>query len=114
MTLMLLAAGSVFAQVSVGIRIGPPPPVRVVRVRPRSPGPEYSWIAGYWYPVGSRYKWHDGYYTRPAYAGATWVAPRHENQMYYNGYWKGDRGEVRHDHKWDKGNHRNRDYNHDR
>src|SRR5438132_12091528 len=36
--LMLLAAGAVFAQFSVGIRIGAPPPVRVVRVQPRSPG----------------------------------------------------------------------------
>uniref|UniRef100_Q026R0 Uncharacterized protein n=1 Tax=Solibacter usitatus (strain Ellin6076) TaxID=234267 RepID=Q026R0_SOLUE len=109
---MLLAAGAVCAQISVGIRIGPPPPVRVVRVQPRSPGPDYTWIAGYWYPVGNRYKWHEGYYTRPAYRGARWIEPRHEGGTYYNGYWKGDRGEVRHDHKWDKERGHNRDYNH--
>src|ERR1022692_4292587 len=44
---MLLAAGAVFAQVSVGIRIGPPPPDRVLRVQPPSPGAGYVWVAGY-------------------------------------------------------------------
>ena len=111
--LMLLAAGAVFAQVSVGIRIGAPPPDRVVRVQPRSPGAGYVWVAGYQYPEGNRYKWHDGYWTRPAYSGATWVAPHHDGQEYHNGYWNGDHGQVNHDHKWDKEKGRNRDYNHD-
>jgi hypothetical protein len=109
--LTLLASGVVFAQISVGIRIGPPPPPRVVRVQPPTPGPEYLWVAGYWYPVGNHYKWHDGYWTRPAYAGARWIAPRHEGGMYYEGYWEGEHGQVRHDHKWD----RDRDHrDHDR
>ena len=34
---MLLTAGLGFGQVSVGIRIGPPPAPRVVRVRPVAP-----------------------------------------------------------------------------
>lgn len=73
---MLLASGSVFgAQVSVGIRIGPPPSPRVVRVLPRKPGPEFVWVEGYWYPVGKRYKWHDGHWTRPPYPGARRVGP---------------------------------------
>jgi hypothetical protein len=93
------------------VRIGSPPPPRVVRVQPRSPGTDYVWIAGYWYPVGNHYKWHDGYYTRPAYNGAHWVEPRHDGQQYYQGYWEGDRGQVAHDHRWDKRSDRNRDYN---
>jgi hypothetical protein len=113
MALMLLAAGAVFAQISVGVRIGAPPPVRVVRTQPRSPGADYAWVAGYWYPVGNHYKWHEGYYTRPAYSGARWVEPRHDGKMYYNGYWEGPRGQVAHDHGWDKGKGHNRDYNHD-
>ena len=111
--LMMLAAGAVFAQISIGIRIGAPPPPRVIRVQPPSPGAGYSWIAGYWYPVGSHYKWHDGYWTRPAYAGARWIEPHHDGQRYFEGYWDGDRGHVAHDHKWDKGHDHNRDYNHD-
>src|SRR4030095_2237857 len=55
------------AQVSFGIRIGAPPQPRVVRVLPRRPGPEYTWIDGYWYPNGKRYSWHAGYWTRPPY-----------------------------------------------
>jgi hypothetical protein len=109
--LMLLAAGAVFAQVSIGVRIGAPPPVRVLRVQPRSPGGEYSWVGGYWYPVGNHYKWHDGYWTRPAFNGARWVEPRHDGQQFFAGYWDGDRGRVDHDHRWDRGRDRNRDYN---
>lgn len=117
MILMLLGAGATFAQVSIGIRIGAPPPPRVVRVQPRSPGEGYTWIAGYWYPVGSRYTWHEGYWTRPPYEGAHWMAARHDGTRFYEGYWEGERGRVNHDHKWDKGHEKDtRDYNrgHDR
>ena len=62
---MLLASVSALdAQVSVGIRIGPPPHPRVVRVQPAQPGPGFVWVDGYWYPDGRRYRWHDGYWTR--------------------------------------------------
>ena len=110
--LMLLAAGAVFAQLSVGIRIGAPPP-HAVRVQPRSPGAGYVWVAGYQYPEGNRYKWHEGYWTRPAYEGARWVEPRHDGQNYYAGYWDGDHGQVGHNHQWDKAKDHNRDYNRD-
>ena len=113
LVLMLMAAGAVFAQLSIGVRIGPPPRARVVRVQPRSPGEGYSWIGGYWYPVGHRYQWHEGYWTRPAYAGAHWVEPRHDGTLFYEGYWDGDRGRVAHDHRWDKNSDRNRDFNRD-
>jgi hypothetical protein len=89
------------AQVSLGINIGPPPRPRVVRVMPASPGPDYAWIGGYWYPNGHHYRWHEGYWTRPPYAGARWVEPRHDGQQYFNGYWDGDRGRLEHDHRWD-------------
>ncbi|MCU1232321.1 MAG: hypothetical protein JWP63_288 [Candidatus Solibacter sp.] len=102
MVLMLLTTGAVFAQVSVGIRIGAPPAPRVVRVVPRSPGNGYTFIAGYWYPVGNHYKWHDGYWTRPAYEGARWVAPHHDGERFYEGSWEGDRGRIQHDHRWDR------------
>ena len=70
LVLILLATGAAFAQISLGIRIGRPPEARVMRMQPRSPGPDYLWIGGYWYPNGNHYKWHDGYWSRPAYAGA--------------------------------------------
>jgi hypothetical protein len=106
---MLMAGVSVsHAQVSLGIRIGPPPRARVVVVPP-SPGPENVWIAGYWYPVGRHYKWHEGYYTRPPYEGARWVEPHHDGQQYYAGYWDGDRGRLEHDHRWDHDHDRDQD-----
>ena len=60
LTLVLGTASLMNAQVSVGIRIGPPPPPRVVRVRPNAPGPGYTWLDGYWFVDGGRYRWHDG------------------------------------------------------
>jgi len=113
LALMLLTAGAVFAQVSIGIRIGAPPPPRVIRVEPRSPGPEYLWVAGYWYPVSNRYRWHEGYWTRPPFGGARWVGPRYEGERYFEGYWDGDH-QLRHDHRWDKGRKHYRDWDRDR
>ena len=109
LALTLLAGGSVFgAQISIGVRIGPPPPPRVVRVLPARPGPAYEWVAGYWYPVGRHWKWHEGYWTRVPYPGAHWVVPRYQAGEYFEGYWEGDRGRFEHDHHWDHD--RNRDY----
>ena len=108
----LFIGACAFGQVSVGIRIGPPPPPRVVHVRPASPGPDYVWVDGYWYPVNGRYVWHSGYWTRPPYAGAIWVGPRHDGSQFFEGHWEGPHGVVAHDHRWDHD--RERDYHHDR
>ncbi|MGA2712613.1 MAG: hypothetical protein ABSG41_05860 [Bryobacteraceae bacterium] len=108
LALVLLVAGSLFAQISLGIRIGPPPRPRVVTVRPISPGGDSIWINGYWYAAGSRYGWHDGYWTRPPYIGARWVEPRHDGQRFYAGYWDGDHGRMEHDHHSDRDH--DRDY----
>jgi len=89
------------AQFSVGIRIGEPPAERAYRV-PRRPGPDYLWIEGYQYPNGRGYKWHNGYWTRPPYDGAYWVAPYYSRGMYFVGEWRGDRGNITHNHRWDR------------
>jgi hypothetical protein len=106
---LILTAGIGFGQFSVGVHIGEPPRPRVIRIRPMSPGPGYSWVDGYWYPVGRRYTWHEGYWTRPPYEGSQWSAPRYEGGMYYQGYWNGDHGQVGHDHQSDR-DREHRDY----
>jgi len=114
LALALLTVGSVFAQVSFGIRIGPPPRPRIVRVHPVAPGPGYTYVEGYWYPVNGRYRWHDGYWTRPPYAGAAWIGPRYEGNQFFEGYWGGGgRDRYNHDHRWDR-DRRNRDWDRDR
>src|ERR1700688_3026395 len=100
---MLLAGLSICsAQIGIGIRIGPPPPPRVIAVRPPLPGPGYVWVDGYWYAVGGRYRWHEGYWTRPPYDGARWIGPRHDGERFYGGYWDGEHGRREHDHRWDR------------
>jgi len=110
LAIAMIAAGSLFAQVSLGIRIGPPPPPRVV-VRPAAPGAGFVWVDGYWYPVSGHYRWHNGYWTRPPYEGAVWVGPRHDGERFFDGHWEGPHGVVAHDHRWDRD--RDRDYGHD-
>jgi hypothetical protein len=102
LSLFLLAGSSLFAgsRFIVGVGIGgpayyppppvyyAPPPVPVAYAPPSCPGPGYSWVAGYWYPIGPRYYWHAGSWARPPYAGAYWVAPRYYRHAYYGGYWR--------------------------
>jgi hypothetical protein len=113
--ILLVGVSAAGAQISVGIRIGPPPPPRVVRVLPPRPAPEFVWLEGYWYPVGRHYRWHDGYWTRPPYEGARWVQPHHDGEQFFAGYWEGDRGRIEHDHRWDRDRDRDfRDHDHHR
>jgi hypothetical protein len=103
--LMLLASSSMFAasHFSIGVNIGgygygpgyggyyiatPPPPPPVYYYAPPRPGPGYTWISGYYYPVGARYQWRAGYWTRPPYRNARWVGPRYERGRYYGGRWR--------------------------
>jgi hypothetical protein len=101
-------ASSLFgAHVSIGIGVGvggyypyggyyvaapPPPPPVYYAPAPvyAAPGyaPGYTWIGGYYYPVGARWAWHAGYWARPPYAGAVWVAPGYHGGHYYAGYWR--------------------------
>lgn len=100
-TLLIVSASAAHAQISFGIRIGEPPAPRAYRVPPR-PGPDYTWVEGYQSAEGGRYKWHDGYWTRPPYEGAYWVEPYYVGGQYYTGRWEGSRGNVAHDHRWDR------------
>jgi hypothetical protein len=100
-SLLLVSPSAVHAQVSVGIHIGEPPAPHAYVVHPQ-PGPDYMWVEGYQYPERGHYVWHNGYWTRPPYQGAYWVQPYHLNGQYYAGQWEGDRGNVTHNHRWDR------------
>jgi len=102
LALLLLGASSVFAaHFSFGIGIGvpgyyvapPPPPPVYYTPAPAYPAPAYVapgsvWIGGYYYPASPRWAWRPGYWARPPYAGAVWVAPRYHGGRYYGGYWR--------------------------
>lgn len=67
-----------------------PPAARIER-RPRAPGPNQVWIAGYWVYDGRQYVWVPGRYAA-ARTGQVWVAPRWTKQDYgyvfVDGYWR--------------------------
>ena len=93
--LLLLAGGLLFAETHWSISIGlgtpyyyAPPPTPMVVYTPPCPGPQYEWIPGYYYPVGGGYAWHAGFWSRPPYVGAYWIAPRYYRHRYYPGYWQ--------------------------
>lgn len=101
--LLLAFSPAAHAQTSFDYRLGTPPPApRAYRVPPQ-PGPDYVWVEGYWYPAANgRYRWHNGYWTRPPYPDAYWVAPYYQDNEYYTGHWEGRRGDIHHDHDWDR------------
>lgn len=103
LAIFLLAGSSMFARThfSIGVGIGvpaygyyapayvaPPPPVAYV---PPCPGPGYTWVAGYWYPVGPRSYWRAGYWAPPVYGRGYVVGPRY-GRGYYRDYDRGYRG----------------------
>ena len=73
MAVMMLLAGGIFAapRIDVGIRLGAPAPVAVVR--PVCPGPGYTWVDGYYGPTGV---WVAGFWRAPAVVVAPRFAPR--------------------------------------
>jgi len=79
------------AQVSIGIRIGPPPPRYEVVPAPR---PGYYWRAGHWIWNGRRYVWVRGFWAvRPAgYAYRAWVpghwVHRPAGWVWVEGHWR--------------------------
>lgn len=93
----LFARSRFFVSVGVGVPVAgyghgygyyAPPPPPVVAYAPAYSNPGYTWVDGYWYPVGPRYAWHAGYWARPPYRGAVWVGPRYYGHRYYGGYWR--------------------------
>jgi WXXGXW repeat (2 copies) len=103
LAMVLLAGGSMFAQnrFSIGIGIGGYAPgyypqySSVQAVVPPCPGPDYTWVDGYWSPYGGRNAWVSGYWARPAYAGGYYVAPRYAQPRYDNRYYDGYRQRSR-------------------
>jgi hypothetical protein len=90
LALALLAGSTMFAETrfSIGVNLGgygrgyyaPAPPV-YASVAPPCPGPDYTWVDGYW----SQNTWVAGYWNRPAYYQA---APRYEQRSYENRYYR--------------------------
>lgn len=97
LALLLLAGSSVFAapRVFVGVNFGvggyyaaPPPRPAIVEYAAPAPGPEFTYINGYYAPGAYGYAWHGGYWARRPFYGARWVAPRYYGHRYYGGYWR--------------------------
>ncbi len=88
LAMMLLAGGSMFAQTrfSIGMSGGhgggfyqPPPYASNI---PPCPGPDYTWVDGYWSQDYGRNIWVDGYWDRQPFPGGYQVAPRFDNRFH--------------------------------
>jgi hypothetical protein len=92
----LIAGGTMFAQtrLSIGVGVGGfgpgyyPPPAYSQYVPP-CPGPDYSWVDGYWVPQGGRNVWIAGFWRAPVVRG--YRAPRYVAPRYYNSFRGNDR-----------------------
>ena len=100
----LIAGGTMFAQTrfSIGIGIGRPvagaypPPAYAQQYVPPCPGPDYTWVDGYW----DGGVWTNGFWRAPYVTGYR-VAPR-----YYETYRHFDRDDFR---RYDRDGHRGYD-----
>lgn len=94
------SAGTAFpsTHVSVGLRIGIPPPVIVREAPPRrvseavvvSPGPGYIWVAGHYSWNAGQWLWVPGAWVSAPQPGAVWVEGRWDEstKMWTEGHWE--------------------------
>ena len=87
LAMMLMAGGAMFAQsrFSVGIGFGgggfnQAPPAYAYNIPP-SPGPDYTWVDGYWAQGYDGETWVAGYWNRVPFFGGYAVAPRFEGRF---------------------------------
>ena len=99
--LLFAPASASSAQVSIGIRIGEPPPPRVYR-SPYAPAPSLcgSKATGIHRADNTRGTTATGRGRRTR--ARTWVEPYHVGGQYYAGRWEGSRAPLLHDHRWDR------------
>jgi len=68
----------------------PPPPPRT-EVIVAAPGPEYSWVPGYWSWNGG-WVWIGGSWAIGPHPHAIWIGPRYirrgHGYIYHRGYWR--------------------------
>jgi hypothetical protein len=113
----LIAGGTMFAQtrLSIGVGVGAgyapgyyAPPAYAAQYQPPCPGPDYTWVDGYW---GPQNVWVGGFWRAP-YVNSYRVAPRYyAPPRYYNSYRGHDRDDRYrgHDEHY-RGNERGRGY----
>jgi hypothetical protein len=89
LAMMLLAGGAMFAQTrfSIGVGFGgqgagfyQPPPSYASNIPP-CPGPDYTWVDGYWSQDYGRNTWVAGYWNRQPFSSGYHVAPRFDNGL---------------------------------
>src|SRR5262245_8025703 len=93
---MLTAAGALLcgtlffsepasARTNFYVRVGPPASIHQVRPSARR---GFVWQDGYYRWSGNRYRWVDGRFVRPPFAGARWTPGRWNNSR-RGWYWTG-------------------------
>lgn len=92
--LAVLMCAPAFAQVRIGVDLGPvririapeaPPRPRWER-RSHQPSRSHVWIQGYWDRQGDQWAWAPGRWEEPSQRGSRWVRPRYVREGRYYRY----------------------------
>jgi WXXGXW repeat (2 copies) len=88
---LLLVPAASFAQVSIGISVGFPPPPLPVYEQPICPAEGYIWTPGYWAWDGDDYYWVPGTWVMAPEVGFLWTPGwwgwREDVFVFHEGYW---------------------------
>ncbi|MFO0559633.1 MAG: hypothetical protein U0269_16565 [Polyangiales bacterium] len=94
---VLASATDASAQVTVNTQLGATvqvaPPAAITEAQTPSPGPGYTWVAGFWSWNGSQYAWTAGHWEQPPASAQGWEPPQWERQgnghRFRPGRWRG-------------------------
>jgi hypothetical protein len=82
LALLLLTGGSAFAATRVAIGVGVGTPYGYY-APPPCPGPDYTWVEGYWDTAGPHRDWRGGHWAPPVRVRNYRAAPRYDYR-YHN------------------------------
>jgi hypothetical protein len=72
--------------------VSTPPPTPIIEEVAPCPGPEYTWVAGYWRWHGGGWVWTRGRWAVPPHPRAVWQPDRWERRggtsFWISGYWR--------------------------
>jgi hypothetical protein len=90
------AGSPILGDISLNLSVdAPPPPPQSEVVIGVAPGPDYSWVGGYWDGSPGHYVWVKGRWDHAPHGHGTWAAPHWDKDS--SGHYHQTKGEWRDD-----------------